>query len=244
MMKWWLGLACVGSISAGCNGCRSDGETADAGAPSMPSTVASTSEDAGVTAVRPREPAVDAGAHLDPIDPACTDAVDLERALVDARCAISADKSKALRSAIEGADGGATAPLAQEAKIEGDRVVVRLINKGSKPLVLPLSYHPDVEAFSMLLEEEHALYELVPTKLAPADAGSAARFARIQLAPGAAATVRTALPSKIAKRIAPACEAGTCAPSSIAPGRYKLHVGQLVADVESGLPASVEWVVK
>ncbi len=208
----------------------------------MPSGLASNGGDAGLPPTR--EPGVDASVHLDPVDPACAENVELERALVDARCAISAAKAKALRAAIEGEDAGAKAPLAQEARIEGDRVIVRLINKGTKPLVLPLSYHADVDSFSMLLEEEHALYELVPTKLAPPDAGTGARFARIQLGPGAAATVKATLPTKIVKRIAPACEAGTCAPPAIAPGHYKLHVGQLVADVESGLPASVEWIVK
>ena len=239
MIRLWLGLAI---LCAGCDGCRNDAETAasDAEAPEPLDAAA----DVGIVP-KTREPLVDAAAHLDPIDPACADAVDLERALGDARCAIPSSTAKALRAAIEG-EGTGKAPLAQEAKLEGDHVVLRLVNKGTKPLVLPLSFHPDVPSFSMLVEEDHTLYEMEPTKLSPPsmDAGAGARFARIQLAPGAAAIVKAALPTKIAKRIAPACEAGICGPSKLPAGTYKLHVGQLVTDVESGLPASVEWVVR
>lgn len=243
MTRLGIGLALLLLGGTGCDGCRKDAEGAPDASEMMADAIGPETDGGTVVEARVREPVVDAAAHLDPIDPACADNVDLERALGDARCATNAATAKSLRAAVE-AEG--KAPLAQEAKIEGDRVVLRLVNKGQKPLVLPLSFHADVPSFSMLLEavDTRALYEMEPTTIAPVDAGTAARFARIRLAPGAAATVKVGLPKKIMKRIAPACEAGTCAPEKPSPGTYKLHVGQLISDVESGLPASLDWTVK
>jgi hypothetical protein len=178
--------------------------------------------------------------------------VDLAVAIVDPACAIDAAKSKSLLASLD----GSVPILHQEAKFEDGRVVVSLVNGGSSAVVLPLSWHARVQAFSALAEDErHALYELDAPKLdvrssrnSPEDDPPKAHFARIVLPPGGVASARAIPSSNVTKRIAPACrdgvaEGGTCAPPRLPPGKYVLHIGQLLVDVEAGIPAKVEWTV-
>lgn len=201
-------------------------------------------------AVRDAEPSVDMSAHLAdapaPLDPACTrPELDLGAVLGDARCATSAQEAKRLRDVLEKRGGKLT--LRQEAeKLAGDRVLLRLVNTGTEPLTLPLSWAPGTPSFSAFAEApDHAVYDLEPPKLeldAGADPGRG-RFARIVLAPGGRAVARVAVPTAVTKRLAPPCEAGTCAPPKLPPAKYVLYVGELVVDVEAGMPARVEWTL-
>ncbi len=194
-------------------------------------------------------PSVDVVAHTEDagaIDPACAaQAMDLGAVVVDARCAIPSSRAKRLLADLQ-RDGGA-ARLVQDAKLGADgRVTLRLINTGHEPITLPLSWSPKLPAVSALAEDEkHLLFELAPPKLeVPSSAEGNVHIARIVLAPGTFATARFTPSTDIVKRIAPACDdGGTCAPPKLPPGKYGLHVGQLVVDVEVGAPARVEWSV-
>jgi hypothetical protein len=194
--------------------------------------------DASHAMTRDAQPGVEAGA----IDPACTgDDLDLAAVVVDPRCAIRSAQAKHLL-----VDGGTA--LTQDAKREADgRVLVRLINAGKTSLTLPISWHPKLPAFSALAEDEehHALYELQMPELdvaGAADAGS--HIARIVMPSGGIAHARVVVSTNITKRIAPSCDdGGTCAPARLPPGKYTLHIGQLVCDVPGGPPARIPWTV-
>lgn len=188
----------------------------------------------------------DASAALAPLDAACRgESVDLVRVLFDERCAV--DRVTAAR--LLGANGATK--LEQRAEVEeGGAVVVTLVNAGPKGVTLPLSYHERLPAFSALaLDEAKNLFELVPPRFArptDSDAGAKARFARVFLPPGGRARATVIVSPVVVRRIAPKCEgdAASCAPSRLAPGRYSLHVGQLLADVAAGPPAVVPWTSK
>ncbi|MBS2014368.1 MAG: hypothetical protein JST00_15885 [Deltaproteobacteria bacterium] len=204
------------------------------------------------------------------VDPACGPAASAPRAdasagatsfvsvLLDPRCAIGSARAKQLRADLEGDGGGA--PLKQEAKLdpgpsavaEGFRVEVRLVNAGRQPLILPLSHHSKLPAFTALAEDAHrAIFELEPPTLDGVTDTARPRFAALSLPPGGAAVATVNVTPKITRRIAPACpeegrgagEGGTCSPPKLPKGRYTLHVGQLVTDVEAGAPARIEIVV-
>ncbi len=256
-----LGVLGVLSLAA----CRSKppgGEVAaDAGAPSETAKVedgtSSAAEESLVEAghrFRDAEPKV----VVDPdgsVDPACSGPVlALEVAVVDRRCAIGSGRAKQLRAILE-VDAGAPLSLKQEAKVVADgRVALRLINTGSAPLTLPLSFSAKLPAFTVLAEDErHTLYELEPPLLEVA-AGSpeaAARndrphFARIVLVAGGAAVATIAIRGNVVRvlRRGPGdtCSGGpACTPSRLAKGRYTLHVGELLTDVEVGAPARVAF---
>jgi hypothetical protein len=197
----------------------------------------------------PPPPAEEDAGLTGAIDPACAaPEMDLGAVVLDQRCAVTSARAKDLLADLQ-RDGGA-ARLVQDAHVaDGGRVVLRLVNTGHAPVTLPLSWAPRVPAVSALADDAagHALYELEPPALEmPGGPDAGVRFARIVLAPGAFATARFVPSATIAKRIAPRCEpsdGGTCAPPRLPPGRYGLHVGQLVVDVETGAPARVEWQV-
>jgi hypothetical protein len=238
-------------FATSCRKCGGDEQAGAAdSAPADTETVPD--EPAPVDAARPTrdaQPAIDDARLLDggASDAACTGAeIDLVAALSDPRCAINSTAAKRMAAAFD--DAGVPTSLRQDAKVLADgRVVVRLINTGKTALALPLSFHPKITPFTALAEDEtnRAIYELEPPRLEALDGGGVglpgARFARIVLPPGGAGVARAAIGTAIVKRIAPSCEAGTCAPPSLPPGKYVLHVGQLLADVEAGAPAQLPW---
>jgi len=261
----WL-LACVGLASVGCDSCAkpaADGVTADAAEPAASAVSTGPAEpepdpDASAAEIgkrfRDAAPKIDPDAEA-PVDAACSGAeLSFEKVVADLRCAIPSSKAKELRAGLD-RDGGRL-PLEQQARVVdgGDggerRVEVRLVNRGTETLVLPLSHHSKLPAFTALAEEpKRALYELEAPRLelaAPAgDAGrDRPRFARIALPPGGAATATVVVSAKVTRRLDPPCEAGTCAPAELPKGKYVLHLGQLVSDVEAGAPARVEWELR
>ena len=192
--------------------------------------------------------------------------------------------------------------LRQEARRDGDHVVLSIVNGGTAPVVVPLRFHPGRPelAFTVLAEsEQKAVFVLEPPSndapgeapridagVAPVirslgigdfdfdvglDAGSSflrVYSARIRLAPGGAARARLAIDPRIAKRLDRSCGAGSsgasaaarassgpgapdggpgggpeqaCLPPRLPKGRVVLYVGQLVAAVDAGEPARVEW---
>lgn len=193
-----------------------------------------------------------------PVDPACTGMeVAFAIAVVSTRCAIGSGRAKQLRAALESDAGSIT--LRQEAKRGDDgRVTLRMVNSGLVSLTLPLSYSAKLPAFTVLAEDErHAIFELDAPKLDVA--GSTAskdrpHFARIVLPPGGAAVATIAIETGVVKRLGRGagdagagdaggdkCDGGPCTPTKLTKGRYVLHVGQLLADVEAGAPARVTW---
>lgn len=198
-----------------------------------------------------------------PLDPVCTGPeISFAVAVVDERCAIGSPRAKALRAALEG-DGGVALALRQEAKAEPDgRISLRMINTGSVPLTLPLSWSAKLPSFTVLAQDEHhAIFELAPPHFEPSGASGGggdasarsdrAHFARIVLPPGGAAMALLTLDTAVTKELTPrrrdgsaACrDGGACAPSRLTRGRYVLHIGELFTDVEAGPPARVPWVV-
>jgi hypothetical protein len=183
-----------------------------------------------------------------PPSSACGD-VSMASVLADGRCAIGLAQAKALRAALE-KDGG-KAPLRQDATLTADdHIELRVVNTGSQSLVLPLSFHTLLPAFTVLAEdEEHAIYELEAPRFDVPFAGDSgadrAHFARLVLAPGAFATARIVVGAGVVARLGAKCpDGGRCAPSRLPSGRYTLHVGELLMDVEAGPPARVAWVVR
>jgi hypothetical protein len=193
-----------------------------------------------------------------PIDPACSGSdIALAVAVVDKRCAVGSARAKQLRAMLEHDGGGdAHLPLRQEAKVGADgRVVLRLLNTGSASLTLPLSFSAKLPAFTVLAEDDrHSLYELEPPRLdvaagspEAAAANDRPHFARIVLAPGGAAVASVVISSAIVRVVGRGPEAGAgtekCADGGscarLPKGRYTLHVGELLTDVEAGPPARV-----
>lgn len=251
------------SLLAACRSKPSGAEVApDAGAPAEPAK----SEDSdGGPSAGSEESLVEAGNRFrdaepkvvvdpdGPVDPACSGpALALEVAAVDKRCAIGSGRAKLLRATLE-RDGGSPLSLTQEARVVADgRIALRLVNGGSVTLTLPLSFSAKLPAFTVLAEDaRHTLYELEPPRLEVASdsADAAARddrphFARIVLAPGGAAvatiTIRGAVVRVLRRGPGDTCDGGpACAPSRLPRGRYTLHVGELLTDVEVGAPARV-----
>src|SRR5262249_44067805 len=161
--------------------------------------------------------------------------LDLAALVLDPRCAIDSRRAKQLLAVLQ-TDAGAP-HLTQDAKVEADgRVLIRLVNLGKAPVTMPISWHPKLPAFSALAEDEehHMPYELELPKLGVAGdaADGGAHIARIVLLPGGFARARVTISNAINKRIAPSCDDGSCAPPKLAAGKYTLHIGQLVCDVE------------
>ena len=256
-------------LASACRSKPSSGETTpDAGAPGEASK-AEPGEGEGEASSSSDEGYVEAGSRfrdaapkvlVDPngsIDPACAAAeVALAVAVVDKRCAIGSSRAKQLRALLEN-DGGAALPLQQQAKVGADgRIALRLVNTGAAPLTLPLSYSAKLPAFTVIAEDEqHTLFELEAPRLEVADArpeASAANdrphFARIVLVPGGAAVATIKVNSAVVRvvgrrgrRAEPCADGGACAPSRLSKGRYTLHVGELLTDVEVGAPARVAF---
>lgn len=262
-----LGAAALG----GCDSCSRPASPPDGAAESVDAAARVDDDDAGSTMVpydddaspadwgkrfREAGPKVEADAEA-PLDPACSGAeVSLASALADPRCAIGSGKAKAIRAELE--REGKKLPLRQEAKLVaatsgpsagdgsagGATVAVRLVNTGTTTITLPLSYSSQLPAFTALAEDaRRALFELEAPRLTIAEGSRTGkpRFARIALPPGGAATVTVVVGTTVVRRLDPPCDAGTCAPARLPGGKYTLHVGQLVSDVETGAPARVEW---
>ena len=190
-----------------------------------------------------------------PPDPACTGAeIALASAVVDGRCAISSTRAKKLRALLE--RDGEPLPLQQAAKVAAEgRVALRLVNRGGSSLTLPLSFHGKLPAFTALAEDErHTLYELEAPLLELRDPGQGNRshFARIVLPPGGAAVATVAISPNIVRLLgrgagdpckdagrAASSEGGACNLTKLPKGRYVLHIGELLTDVEAGAPARV-----
>ena len=261
------GAAC-NSCSAGNGSAGGDGDTGasapGAGAsassaagsasvdePDEPFDEDASSGDASATIRRFRDAGPRAGLEGDggdeaPLDPACAAPdLDLAIALADVRCAVTSSRAKKLRADLEKA--GRTSVLKQDAA-RGDAegtVRVRLVNTGSQLIELPLSFHPKLPSFTSLAEDDkRVVYELEPARFVAPPPGSASkgpRFARIGIAPGKAAIAVVLVSPVVMKRLDPPCEAGTCGPPRLAKGKYTLHVGELVTDVEAGAPARVPF---
>lgn len=202
---------------------------------------------------RDAEPKVEADPD-GPLDPACTGTeISFAAVVVDKRCAIGSGRAKQLRALLERDAGGAALSLRQEAKVAADgRVVLRLVNTGSASLMLPLSFSAKLPAFTVIAEDDkHSLYELEAPRFELASVSAAndrPHFARIVLPPGGAAVATiTVLPAvaRVVGRSAAAekCPDGGagCAPARLGKGRYVLHVGELLTDVEAGPPARLTW---
>lgn len=193
-----------------------------------------------------------------PVDAVCTGpAIAFAVAVVDRRCAIGSNRAKALRAVLE-RDSGTPITLRQEATIDaGGRLALRMINTGDASLTLPLSWSAKLPSFTVLAEDErHSVFELVAPRFevnggdgdASAESGRA-HFARIVMPPGGAAVASIIVDPAIAKVLRRAGDAGTercadggvCGPSRLPKGRYVLHVGELLTDVEAGPPARVTW---
>ena len=249
------------ALSPGCKG-KSNDANADAGAetgsPSPGSGGASeaTDEDGAAFVIgdagnrfRDAEPKVTVDPD-GPLDPACTGSeVAFATIVVSTRCAITSGRAKELRAALENDAGRLT--LRQEAKTAGEgRMTLRLLNTGAARLELPVSYSAKLPAFTVLAEDErHAIFELEAPRFEVA--GSTAskdrpHFARIVLPPGGAAVATIAIETGVVKMLSrgsggETCDGGPCIPPKLTKGRYVLHVGQLLTDVESGAPARVSW---
>jgi hypothetical protein len=92
------------------------------------------------------------------------------------------------------------------------------------------------------------LYELEPPRLdvGAGDGGAGdgrPHFARIVLAPGAAAVATIAINPAVVRTMGrgTGSDGGGGAPAKLTKGRYVLHVGELLADVDAGAPARVTW---
>jgi len=172
------------AISAAASSSSGEGEHEADGSRSVPRTER-----------REGEPRSDAGV----LDHACSGtALSLLAAAVDPRCELSGREWSELVAVGSGAaeatpastnttapgrgkgtradrspGTGTTGSLRQEARREGDRIVVSLVNRGSRPLVVPLRYHPGHPelAFTVLAEiEGRGVFELeAPTNDAPAE---------------------------------------------------------------------------
>jgi hypothetical protein len=115
----------------------------------------------------------------------------LVRAAEEPRCAIGEREWNALKS--RAADAGAESSVRQEARREGDRIVIAAVNRGKAPVDLPLRFapgRPDLPAITVLAEDvQHAVFELAspipdderdgsapPPKRAPAPHGRGPTF--------------------------------------------------------------------
>lgn len=174
----------------------------------------------------------------------------------DPTCAITSGIAKSTRAVFEiEADAGKQSLKQEALRLEDGRVELRLVNRGTGPTTVPLSWHPKIPAFIVLADSiaEKAIYELeAPVLAVDLDGGPAtARFARVTIAPGGHAFARIAINPKIVKRAGRSGaadarkDAGTDAggmPAKIGEGKWTLHIGQLVSDVFTGEPASLPWV--
>lgn len=259
--------ALVSMVAASCRCSKGDGEAGDPAAEASAATDEEREGTAFAAALDASRRFLDASPRVDrdlegPVDAVCTGReVAFAAAVVDPRCAIDAARAKALRAALE-REGGVPVSLRQEASLEPDgRIRVRLVNAGPAPLTLPLSWAAKLPSFTVLAEDErHSIFELAPPRFdvavgaagdRPRTGVAAARayFARIVLPPGGAAFAIVAPDVAVIKALrrvgdagaVPCTDGGVCGPARLTRGRYMLHVGELLTDVEAGPPASVTW---
>lgn len=208
--------------------------------------------------------------------PACEGkALSLLDVVLDERCALAEREWRLLGRGGEGrSDGGAIDGLRQEARRDGDGIIVSIVNRGRAPVVVPLRFHPAHPelAFSVLAEDDkHAVFELAPPKieLPRTDARShdARRFAlppreappgldagrdalrvhqaALRLPPGGSARARIELDPRVTRRLDRNCgDAGACVPARLPNGRVVLYVGQTISTIDTGAPARLEWDVR
>lgn len=237
----WMTATCAACDSCGSASSASSGG-GGTGAPGV--DVDSADAEVGVSRV-----AVDGAV------PCTGSAIDLAAVVGDPTCAITSGIAKSTRAAFEARDGGKQALKQEAVRLEDGRVELRLVNRGSLPAMLPLSWHPKIPAFIVLADsvKEKTLYELdAPALGVDLDGGPAtARFARVVIAPGGHAYARITIEPKVMRRAGkPAAadaraEAGAGAmPERLTPGRWMLHLGQLVTDVDTGEPAMLPWDVE
>jgi hypothetical protein len=175
--------------------------------------------------------------------------IDLAAVISDPTCAITSGIAKSTRAVFEIAEDAGKHLLKQEAvRLDDGRVEIRLVNKGTLPSAVPLSWHPKIPAFIVLADnaKEKAIYELEAPPLAvDLDGGPpSARFARVTIPPGGYAFARIAIDPKIVKRAGKAAATADAGPlpAKMGDGKWTLHIGQLVTDVFTGAPASLAWV--
>jgi hypothetical protein len=176
-------------------------------------------------------------------------AIDLAAAISDPACAITSGIAKSTRAVFEIAADAGKHSLRQEAvRLDDGRIEVRLVNKGTAAVALPLSWHPKIPAFVVLADNvrEKAIYELdAPPLAVELDGGPpSARFARVTILPGGHAFARIAINPKIVRRAGKATADAGSLPDKIGDGKWTLHVGQLVTDVDTGEPASLVWLIE
>lgn len=178
--------------------------------------------------------------------------IDLAVAVSDPACTVTSGIAKSTRAVFEiQADAGKNVLEQTAVRLDDGRVELRLLNRGTAPVTVPLSWHPKIPAFIVLADnpKEKAIYELeAPALSVDLDGGPAtARFARVTIAAGGHAFARIAIDSKIAKRAGKAAGGGVDAgtlPSALGEGKWVLHIGQLVSDVDTGEPAMLPWVIE
>lgn len=232
-------LVGAGAGTSACDACGAGGS------PTAADAAPSSSTEDGAAGADLAPPAIDAAT---PCDGAL---VDLAAAISDPACAITSAIAKSTRAVFEIAEDAGKSALEQRAvRLDDGRVEVRLVNKGTSPAALPLSWHPKIPAFVVLADnpKDKTIYELEAPPLAiDLDGGPrTARFARVTIAPGGFAFARIAIDPKIVKRAGKAAAAGDAGPTpaKLGEGKWVLHVGQLVSDVYTGEPASLGWLIE
>ncbi len=185
---------CVGAITLTSSGaflvaCRKDApKTTDGSEPPAQEAAAVDREagalasdvpgDAGLSGHDPSERADRSAHEAGAVGPKCEGAaLSLLAAAVNPQCEIGEREwSDLVHAAGAGGAGGASSNgvLRQEARREGDHVVISIVNRGARSLVVPLRYHPGHPelAFSVLAESEgRGVFELAtPSNDAPSEA--------------------------------------------------------------------------
>jgi hypothetical protein len=199
----------------------------------------------------PAEDSTSAAVAIDAATPCSGSAIELAAAISEPACAITSGIAKSTRAVFEIAEDAGKHALKQVAvQLDDGRVEIRLVNEGTLASSVPLSWHPKIPAFIVLADnaKEKVIYELEAPPLAvDLDGGpSAARFARVTIAPSGYAFARIAIDPKILKRAGSGkanADAGPT-PAKLGDGEWTLHIGQLVTDVFTGEPASIAWLIE
>jgi hypothetical protein len=225
-----VGLAFIVLGSSACGDCGS----------SQPPSPGRTDTEGGTASPR---------AELDAAVPCSGTAIDLAAVIGDPTCTITSAIAKSTRATFEAdADAGRHSLRQEATRLADGRVELRLVNRGQSPVSLPLSWHPKIPAFIVLADsvKEKAIYELeAPTLGVDLDGGPVtARFARVTIAPGGYAFARIAIDPKIVRRAGKTAGDAGAVPSSLHEGKWTLHVGQLVSDVDTGEPAMLGWLIE
>lgn len=239
--KTAVALASLASMGLGASACGDCGSSSTSSSSSADASQQALAEDGG------QPSAADVGAPA--ASPCAGMTVDLAAVVSDPTCAITGAIAKSARAIFEMAEDAGRHSLEQRAmRLDDGRVELRLLNKGTLPAAVPLSWHPKIPAFIVLADnpKEKAIYELEPPVLAvDLDGGPAtARFARATISPGGYAFARIAINPKITKRAGKSAGDAGPVPAELGAGKWTLHIGQLVTDVFTGEPATLPWLVE